>query len=130
MVLGGTHVLTTTWYAWEMSVGRSSYGNSPYSTAVYNSTLSSSGCQYDPVHTTNQYLPQWSPQCYTEAYNPFESCLEQHQQRPWTFCTTESAARRVDLITLVAADGGGAKALSHWFAPGDNRIRRKIPQRA
>ena len=42
MVLGGSHVLTTTWYTWELSAGRSFYGNSPYSTAVYNSTLPSS----------------------------------------------------------------------------------------
>jgi len=70
IILGGTHLLTTTWYSWEMSVGRSSYGNSPYSTAVYNSTLSSSSCQYDPVNTSNQYLPRWTAGCYTEAYNP------------------------------------------------------------
>jgi TonB-dependent receptor len=70
VVLGGTHYLTTTWYSWEMSASRSFYGNSPYSTAVYNSNLSSSGCQYDPSRTTNQYLPQWSPECYAEAYNP------------------------------------------------------------
>ena len=70
IVLGGTHVLTTTWYSWEMSAGRSSYGNSPYSTAVYNSTLSSSSCQYDPANTSNKYLPRWTADCYTEAYNP------------------------------------------------------------
>jgi TonB-dependent receptor len=70
VILGGNHVLTTTWYSWEMSVGRSSYGNSPYSTAVYNSTLSSSSCQYDPVNTSNKYLPRWTADCYAEAYNP------------------------------------------------------------
>jgi len=70
MVLGGSHVLTTTWYTWELSAGRSFYGNSPYSTAVYNSTLPSSACQYDPANTSNVYLPKWTAACYTEGYNP------------------------------------------------------------
>ncbi|MBV8897368.1 MAG: TonB-dependent receptor [Acidobacteriaceae bacterium] len=70
MVLGGSHVLTTTWYSWEIAAARSFYGNSPYSTAVFNSTLSSSGCQYAPNLTTNVYLPKWSPACYAEGYNP------------------------------------------------------------
>jgi TonB-dependent receptor len=70
MMLGGTHVLTTSWYSWDLSASRSFYGNSPYSTAVYNSTLSSSACQYDPSNTANVYLPRWTAACYTEAYNP------------------------------------------------------------
>ena len=70
MALGGSHVLTTTWYSWELSASRAFYGNSPYSTAVFNSTLSASACQYDPAQTTNQYLPKWTPACYTEGYNP------------------------------------------------------------
>jgi len=70
MILGGTHVLTTTWFSWDLSASRAFYGNSPYSTAVYSSILSSSSCQYDPSATANQFLPQWSPECYTEAYNP------------------------------------------------------------
>jgi len=70
MMLGGTHVLTTSWYSWDLSASRSFYGNSSYSTAVYSSALSSSGCQYDPANTKNMYLPQWNAECYTEAYNP------------------------------------------------------------
>ena len=70
MILGGAHVLTTTWFSWDLSASRAFYGNSPYSTAVSGSTLSSSSCQYNPSATTHQYLPQWSPECYTEAYNP------------------------------------------------------------
>jgi TonB-dependent receptor len=70
VLLGGTHVLTSTWYSWEVSASRAFYGNSPYSTAVFSSTLPSSGCQYNPGGTTNQYLPQWNAQCYTEGYNP------------------------------------------------------------
>lgn len=70
MMLGGSHALATTWFSWDLSASRSFYGNSPYSTAVFNSTLSSSSCQYDQAATTNQYLSQWNAACYTEAYNP------------------------------------------------------------
>jgi TonB-dependent receptor len=60
----------TTFGSWNLSASRSSYGGAPYSTAVFSNTLSSSGCQYDPNATTNQYLPQWSAACYTEGFNP------------------------------------------------------------
>jgi TonB-dependent receptor len=70
LMLGGSHVLTSTWYSWQVSASRAFYGNSPYSTAVYNSTLPSSGCQYNPGATRNAYLPQWNAECYAEAYDP------------------------------------------------------------
>ncbi|MBV9760316.1 MAG: TonB-dependent receptor [Acidobacteriaceae bacterium] len=70
LVLGGNHVLNTTWYMWEMSAGRSSYGNSPYSTAVFSSNLATSNCQYDPSATTNVYIPRFTSACFTEGYNP------------------------------------------------------------
>ncbi len=70
LILGGRHVLTTTWFSWDLSASRGWYGNAPYSTAVFSSTVSPSACQYDPANTKNQYLPQWSAACYTEGYNP------------------------------------------------------------
>jgi TonB-dependent receptor len=70
LLLGGRHVLATTWFSWDVSASRAFYGNSPYSTAVFSSNLSSSACQYDPVATANIYLPRWSDACYTEGYNP------------------------------------------------------------
>lgn len=70
LVLGGTHILSTMEYTWEVAASRSHYGNSPYSTAVFSSTLPSSTCEYDPGATTSVYLPQWNSECYTEAYNP------------------------------------------------------------
>lgn len=70
LVLGGTHVLSTTMYTWEVAASRSQYGNSPYSTAVFSSTLPSSTCQYDPVNTSNVYLPRWNAECFVEGYNP------------------------------------------------------------
>lgn len=70
LLLGGSHVLNTTWFSWDLSASRAFYGNSPYSTAVYGNTLSASACQYDPSATTREFLPQWSAACYTEGYNP------------------------------------------------------------
>jgi TonB-dependent receptor len=70
LILGGNHVLSTTWFTWHAAASRSFYGNSPYSTASFGSTLSTSSCQYDPTASTQVYLPQWSASCYTEAYNP------------------------------------------------------------
>lgn len=70
VMLGGRHVLTTTWFSWDVSASRSFYGNSPYSTASFSSALSASSCQYDPVNTANQYLPRWTSECYVEGYNP------------------------------------------------------------
>jgi TonB-dependent receptor len=80
VVLGGSHVLATTWYTWDVSVGRSFYGNSPYSTATFDSTLTSSQCQYDPANTSNQYLPRWTAACYTEGYNPSNLYLNNIQR--------------------------------------------------
>ncbi len=70
VILGGNHVLDTTWYSWEVNIGHSSYGNSPYSDAIFNSTLSSSNCQFNPSGTTDKYLPQWSQACFAEIQNP------------------------------------------------------------
>jgi TonB-dependent receptor len=70
LMLGGRHVRTTTWFSWDVSASRSFYGNSPYSTAVFSSTLSTSSCQFDPVNTSNQFLPRWNAECFTEGYNP------------------------------------------------------------
>lgn len=75
LMLGGRHVQATTWFSWDLSASRSFYGNAPYSTAVFNSTLTTSACQYDPAATKNQYLPQWSAACFTEGYNPANLAL-------------------------------------------------------
>lgn len=75
IVLGGSHVLTTTWYTWEISASRSFYGNSPYSTAVFSNNLSTSNCQYNPSATINVYLPRFNSACFAEAYNPSNLAL-------------------------------------------------------
>ena len=75
LMLGGRHVRTTTWFSWDLSASRGWYGNAAYSTAVFNSTLSTSACQYDPANTKNQYLPQWNAACFTEGYTPTNLAL-------------------------------------------------------
>lgn len=69
VIVGGNHVFDRTWYTWEANVGRSSYGDVPYETASFNSPLSSSNCHYDPSVTKDRYLPQWTSDCYSEAYS-------------------------------------------------------------
>src|SRR5260370_137912 len=71
VLVGGKDVPTTTWYTWDLSVSRSrqvgQVGNNNASFAATG--LSYSNCQ-NPPSTTNIYMPQWSPTCFTEAYNP------------------------------------------------------------
>ncbi len=70
VLMGGKHVLTTTWYAWDISAARSSQvGQVGDRTASFNADgLPASSCQYDLANTKSLYLPQWTPACFTEAY--------------------------------------------------------------
>lgn len=86
VLLSGNHVFTTTWYTWEAYAARSFYGHSPYSTAVFNSTLSTGACQFNAAGTTDKYLPQWDQTCYNDAYN--HTCRAHH-----SFFQGRSAAR-------------------------------------
>jgi TonB-dependent receptor len=70
LILGGNHVFSKTWFTWEANIGRSSYGDSPYSDAYFSSALPSSNCQFNPTATTNKYLPQWNQACFGEIQNP------------------------------------------------------------
>jgi TonB-dependent receptor len=70
LLIGGKHVLTTTWYSWDASVSRSRDVNVAGGQANFNSTLANSNCQYDVAGTTDLFRPQWTPACFTEAYNP------------------------------------------------------------
>ncbi len=86
VALGGKHVLTTTWYAWELAVARSSQTgqvgdqNANYAATNLNPPSNKSNCQYDPNGTTQLYLPQWTPVCFTEAYNPSNYTLSDIQK--------------------------------------------------
>ena len=70
ILLGGKHVLTTTWFVWDASVARSSQvGQVGDRTVSFNADgLASGSCQYDLPNTKSLYLPQWTPSCFTEAY--------------------------------------------------------------
>ena len=70
VVLGGKHVFTTTWFTWDFSVSRSRQIENGDPQANFGSTLSSSGCEFDPAATITVYRPQWNNQCYAEAYGP------------------------------------------------------------
>ena len=70
LIVGGNHVFNTTWYTWEVNVGHSSYGDSPYSDAFFSSTLPSSNCQFNQAATTDKFLPQWNQSCFSEIQNP------------------------------------------------------------
>jgi TonB-dependent receptor len=70
LVVGGRHVLTSTWYSWDVSVSRSRDLNSSPGQASFSSTLDSSACQYSPSATTDIYRPQFTPVCFAEAYDP------------------------------------------------------------
>ena len=70
LLLGGKHVLTTTWYAWDISAGRSYFQNVSPGQANFSSNLSTSNCQFSPSTTKSIYLPQWTPACFAEAYTP------------------------------------------------------------
>src|SRR6266700_4377762 len=70
VLLGGKHLLASSWYAWDLSASRSrQIGQVGDRTALFTATgLPSSSCQYDSAGTTSLYLPQWTPSCFTEAY--------------------------------------------------------------
>jgi TonB-dependent receptor len=74
VLIGGKHDLTSIWFNWNISAGRSVLINQNDGSASFDSTLSNSACQFDPAATTNIYEPQWNQACFTEAYNASQLC--------------------------------------------------------
>jgi TonB-dependent receptor len=70
LLIGGKHVLTSTWYSWDASISRSRDISRLDGQANFGSTLTTSACQFDPASTTSIYRPQWTPACFSEAYDP------------------------------------------------------------
>jgi TonB-dependent receptor len=78
LLVGGKHVFTSSWLAWDVSVSRSEQvhsggdeGAAFATNATYNNLYpNGSTCQYSPSLTTKLYIPQWTPICFTEAYPP------------------------------------------------------------
>jgi len=81
VVVGGKHVLSSTWYSWDLSASRSrQIGQVGDQNANFGaSNLSTSSCQFDPAATTRVYLPQWNQACFTEAYTPSNFTLDHVQ---------------------------------------------------
>jgi TonB-dependent receptor len=76
-VAGGKHVLTSTWFAWDVSAARARQlergdpqANFGVSNTFNTNFPNGSTCQYDPAATKDLLKPQWSQSCFTEAYNP------------------------------------------------------------
>jgi TonB-dependent receptor len=73
VLLGGNHVFAKYYANWGLSASRSRVFN-PINGGESIDTFSYTGppsqCQYDPNATKSVYRPQWTPVCYTEAYNP------------------------------------------------------------
>ncbi len=80
--IGGKHVLNND-VVFLGSVGRSVLHETDrgYGTANFSSSLGASSCQFDPSLTTNSFEPQWSPACFTEAYNPANLSLSNIQSQ-------------------------------------------------
>jgi TonB-dependent receptor len=70
ILVGGKHEFSSSWLAWDVSAARSYDENALPGTASFSSTLSTSTCEFDPAATSSIYRPQFSPSCFSEAYNP------------------------------------------------------------
>jgi TonB-dependent receptor len=78
LLLGGKHVFATSWFAWDASVSRAQQvhsGGDEGADFAVNSTFNTlypngSTCQFSPALTTHVYIPQWTPNCFNEAYVP------------------------------------------------------------
>src|SRR5215813_9493670 len=79
LLIGGKHVLSSTWYSWDASVSRSRDINALPGTAKFESTLDSSNCEFDLANTTNVYRPQFTPACFSEAYDPTTMAMKNVQ---------------------------------------------------
>jgi TonB-dependent receptor len=77
VLIGGRHDFNTMLVSWNVSAGRASLINQGDGIAKFNSTLPSSSCEFSPSLTTNFYEPQFTPVCYTEAFNTSEFALDQ-----------------------------------------------------
>jgi TonB-dependent receptor len=69
LALSGSHTFNSTMIHWEASVARSSEiasgGNPGADFKTIGALNDSTGCLYDAAATTNIYLPQWAPSCFT-----------------------------------------------------------------
>jgi TonB-dependent receptor len=80
--VGGNHVFGTSLINWQFAVGRSRMLNpigGGESHTLFGYTGTTSNCQYNLSATKDPYLPQFSPACFSEVYNPANLQLQQIQ---------------------------------------------------
>jgi TonB-dependent receptor len=102
LLVGGKHELGSSWYAWDVSGSRSYDENALPGTASFASTLSTSNCQFDPTASKSIYRPQFTPACFSEAYDPNAMQLgdiqiDHGQSAQVNFQATGAAAKRYHL---------------------------------
>ena len=71
--VGGLHTTSKWLFNWRLAASLSRQLapiNGGESIATFQYAGSTSNCQYDPAATKNPYFPQFTPACFTEAYNP------------------------------------------------------------
>jgi TonB-dependent receptor len=91
VLIGGKHNLTSTWFSWDVSAGRSRDNNVSPGQAKFAATaltdnvstdpnvISTSACQFSPSGTPNILRPQWTPTCFGEAFNQSNYTLDSIQ---------------------------------------------------
>jgi TonB-dependent receptor len=90
--VGGDHAIGPSLVSWQLAVGRARMqhpigGGESHTIFNYyppgtdpSVNPPTSDCLYDRGSTTNPYLPQFSPACFSEAYNPADLKLNQIQR--------------------------------------------------
>jgi TonB-dependent receptor len=79
LVLGGRHFFSSRWVVWEASVARSrEFASAGNPGPDFTDNLATSTCMYDPAATARVSVnrPQWTPECFTEAYNQANYSLQ------------------------------------------------------
>lgn len=91
ILIGGKHNLTSTWFSWDVSAGRSRDNNVSPGQAKFAATgltdnvstdpnvVSTSACQFSSSGTPNILRPQWAPACFSEAFNQSNYTLDSVQ---------------------------------------------------
>jgi TonB-dependent receptor len=91
ILVGGKHDLASTWFSWDVSAGRSRDNNVSPGQAKFAATaltdnvstdpnvISTSACEFSPSTTPNVLRPQWTPACFSEAFNQANYTLDNIQ---------------------------------------------------
>jgi TonB-dependent receptor len=121
LLVGGKHEFTSSWLAWDVSGSRSYLENVQPGTASFDSTLAGSNCEFDPSATKSIYRPQFTPVCFTEAYDPTTMQLsdlqiDHGQSAQVNFQATAAYAKRYHLGShLSTIEFGGRFRNAHKY---------------